>query len=300
LFNFGEGVAKHFMFPYNRKLWKTPLDQMSTNWADRFIPKTGLGQAIKGATSDYRRNFGYNKIFYYPEKGGIQKITEIFLNRLKNKIHFGKEIVSINLKNKRATTEDGKSINFHAVVSTMPLPELIGIVTGLPKEIKEMRKQLKWVSVFNYNLGVTGDVLPNKHWVYFPEKKYVFYRVGIASNFSKHVAPPKHSSLYTEVSYTTTKPLQHSKEKLKERIIEDLHKTKLLTSENNIVTEKSYDLKYAYPLLNKRNPAREIRDFLKKHNIYSIGRYGGWEYMPMEECILQGRATAGIINRNKR
>ena len=300
LSNFGEGVAKHFMFPYNRKLWKTPLNQMSTEWADKLIPKTGLKQAIKGAEADYKRNFGYNKIFYYPEQRGIQAIGEFFTRKLKKQICCNNRVVNINLKNKKATTKDGKSINFDTVVSTMPLPELIEIVTGLPKEIKVMRKQLKWVSVFNYNLGVTGDVLPNKHWVYFPEKKYVFYRVGVASNFSKHAAPPKHSSLYTEVSYTTTRPLQYSRRKLKERIIEDLHKARLLTSGNSIVTEKSYDLKYAYPLPSKRNPARQIRDFLKKHSIYSIGRYGSWEYMAMEECILQGRATADIINRNKR
>ena len=299
LSNFGEGVAKHFMFPYNRKLWKTPLREMSTEWADKLIPKTELKQAIKGARADYRRNFGYNKIFYYPEQGGIQAREELFTKKLKKQIRCNNRVVNINLKNKTATTEDGKSVNFDTIVSTMPLPELIEIVTGLPKEIKEMRKQLKWVSVFNYNLGVTGDVLPNKHWVYFPEKKYVFYRVGVASNFSKHAAPSRHSSLYTEVSYTTTKPLQHSRRKLKEHIIEDLHKTGLLTNENSIVAEKSYDLEYAYPLPTKHNPAKQIKSFLKKHGIHSIGRYGGWEYMPMEECILQGRATAGIINRGK-
>jgi protoporphyrinogen oxidase len=36
LATFGEGVADAFMFPYNEKVWTTPLEQMSKGWiADR-------------------------------------------------------------------------------------------------------------------------------------------------------------------------------------------------------------------------------------------------------------------------
>jgi protoporphyrinogen oxidase len=68
----GSGVAKHFMFPYNRKLWKTPLSGVGIDWVDKFIPKPRLDYAIRGAVSDFKRGFGYNRIFFYPSHGGIQ------------------------------------------------------------------------------------------------------------------------------------------------------------------------------------------------------------------------------------
>ena len=34
--SFGDGIAKYFMFPYNWKVWSTPLEKMSKDWiADR-------------------------------------------------------------------------------------------------------------------------------------------------------------------------------------------------------------------------------------------------------------------------
>ena len=296
LANFGEGIAKHFMFPYNRKLWKTPLNQMSISWANKFIPNTGLKQAIKGAVSDYKRNFGYNKSFYYPERKGIQVITEAFTKKLKKQMRLNSKVVKIDLRHKKIIFSDGKIAEYDILVSTIPLLELVNLSVGLPKEIADMSKQLKWVSVFNLNLGIRGEVVPNKHWVYFPESKYIFYRVGISSNFSKHLAPKCHSSLYTEVSYTRSSPLKYNRNDLKKRIIQDLKKAKLLKQENDIALEHTYDIKYAYPIQYKQSPEKHIKDFLKKHNIYSIGRYGGWEYTSMEENILEGKATAEAID----
>ena len=294
--NFGEGIAKHFMFPYNRKLWQTPLSNIGIDWVDKFIPKAQLGSAIRGAVSDFKKGFGYNKIFYYPDTGGIQAVSDAFFSKVRDKVFFGRKVTSIDLKNKTVTFSDGEKIRFYRIISTMPLVELIRMIRDIPSDIKAKINNLKYVSVFNLNLGIDRDNISDKHWIYFPEKKYIFYRVGFFSNFLKKASPQNKSSLYTEVSYTVEKPLKYGRDELKKRIIRGLNKAGILKISDRIIAEKSYYIKYAYPVCNKNGFVKDIDKFLKSHNVYSIGRYGSWRYMSMEECIIEGKLTAGYIN----
>ena len=40
----------------------------------------------------------------------------------------------------------------------------------------------------------------------------------------------------------------------------------------------------------------EIQKYLQEKQIFSIGRYGNWEYAAMENAIFQGMETADLIN----
>ena len=35
----GEGIAKHFMVPFNEKLWQVPLDELTSDWVSWLVPK---------------------------------------------------------------------------------------------------------------------------------------------------------------------------------------------------------------------------------------------------------------------
>ena len=50
--SFGSGIAKHFMIPYNEKLWTVHPREMTTEWMGRFVPQTSLQQILDGAFSD--------------------------------------------------------------------------------------------------------------------------------------------------------------------------------------------------------------------------------------------------------
>ncbi|NQT89924.1 MAG: FAD-dependent oxidoreductase [Candidatus Omnitrophica bacterium] len=296
--NFGEGVARHFMFPYNRKLWKTPLEDMSTDWVERFIPKASFDSAVKGAITDFSRNYGYNKNFYYPERGGIQVIPELLLARIRPRSYFNRELISVDLRARTATFKDGKSRRFNRMISCLPLPELCARIKSFPAPLKRNLKQLRHVSVVNLNLGIDRDMISDKHWIYFPESRYVFYRAGFSSNFSKELAPQGKSSLYAEVSYTKKRPLPCSRGMLKHRIIEDLRKAGILRRDDKVIAEKLYDVRYGYPVhdANRLEAVDGLKKFLTRQGIHSIGRYGSWRYMTMEDCILQGKETADLIN----
>lgn len=294
--NFGEGIARHFMFPYNRKLWQIPLHNIAIDWVDKFIPKARLESAIRGAVSDFKKGFGYNRIFYYPDRGGIQTVSDALLSQVQDKVLFGKKVIHICLGSKIITLSGNKKIRFNRIISTMPLPELIKIIKNKPGDIKDKVNGLKYVSVFNLNLGIDRNRISDKHWIYFPERKYIFYRVGFFSNFAESVSPDNKSSLYAEVSYTADKPLRYGCDDLTKKIIADLNKAGILKAKDRILAEKRHYIKYAYPVSSKNSPLETIDKFLKSNGVYSVGRYGSWKYMSMEDCIIHGKITAERVN----
>src|SRR5437660_105726 len=45
----GEGFARHFMFPYNEKLFTVACEDLSPEWGGRFIPRPSLEEVVNGA-----------------------------------------------------------------------------------------------------------------------------------------------------------------------------------------------------------------------------------------------------------
>ncbi|MCX5783360.1 MAG: FAD-dependent oxidoreductase, partial [Elusimicrobia bacterium] len=180
---FGRGICRHFMYPYNKKLWQTSLNKLTARWCGAFVPRPKLEEVISGAYGPQKKKFGYNPTFYYPRKGGIGALCNAMADGVKN-IRLSSALKKIDLKNKIAWAENIGPISYKKIINTMPLKEFLGRVSDCPAEIKKSAKLMKFVSVYALNLGVNRAV-SDKHWIYFPEDKFPFYRVGVASNFSR-------------------------------------------------------------------------------------------------------------------
>ncbi len=58
--NLGEGMAKHFMVPFNEKLWQVSLDELTSDWVSWLVPKPELKDVVNGALGIKDKAFGYN------------------------------------------------------------------------------------------------------------------------------------------------------------------------------------------------------------------------------------------------
>jgi len=291
---FGKGIARHFMVPYNKKFWLASLSRMSCPWSDKFIPQPGISDIINAFFTEDRNRFGYSATFWYPVKGGIDQLPRIFEKQIGG-ISKGCYISVIDLKRKEITIKGVGRERFDTLISTIPLPELIKIANPLPGKIISSLKKLRWNSIFNLNLGVEGSCQDNKHWVYFPQKETIFFRVGFFHNFSGNNAPSGKSSLYAEVSYSKNRPI--NRKKIVKQVLKDLHRSGILSEKNRVLVLDANDIKYGYPIYDRHyNRATEaIKEFLSANNIIVCGRYGSWEYMSMEDTILDGKRAASQI-----
>jgi len=292
--NLGRGIARHFMIPYNTKFWTLPSEQLTADWVDGFIPVPSLEDVIKGAVVECNKTLGYNAFFWYPRRGGINELPLALARPLKH-VFTGCAVTEIDIKNRKIKLASGDKENFDILLSTLPLPELPCLVKDLPGEIISSFKKLRWNSILNLNLGVEGKIGSSRHWIYFPEKEFSFFRIGFPHNFSPHLAPRGKSSLYVEVSYSSTNPIE--KKISVPGIVKELIKVGIIPSEKKICVQDINYIKYGYPIydFNYQKARGKVLDYLCQNNIISFGRYGSWRYMSMEDTILDGANTKSIF-----
>lgn len=294
---FGAGISKHFMFPYNAKLWQVPLarlNHLNAEEQSRFTPKPAPDEVLYGALTDQRKGFGYNAHFRYPIRGGMQALPDALAARVGDRVLLGRRVLRVHLRDKVAEIEGLGEIRYERLVNTLPLPAFLDIAEPLPEGVRRARRLLLWNSVYNLNLGVARPNVSDKHWIYFPEPRYPFYRVGFSSNFSMDLAPRGASALYVEVSRRPERRVDL--EGLERRVLGGLRSCGILRSSDRLLTRQWIVIPCAYVLCDFAHAgAKEtIFRFLRRKDIgaYSIGRYGGWKYSFMEETILDGKRCA--------
>lgn len=291
---FGKGIARHFFFPYQKKIFAYDIKKITSSWTGRFVPSTSLTQMIRGALIDpaKQNGVGYNAHFYYPKQGGIFFWVDKIAQTLQNSINMGYEVESIDLSAKLVIFSNGAHERYDSLISTIPLDHLlIRLKERSSSSLKEQSNKLLCNSVVNFNVGVSRPDLSDKHWIYFPESRYPFYRIGFPHNFAQATVPQGCSSLYGEFSYVK-KSQSFKKRMLRESL--QLAKKLLNIKESDIATEKIIEIPHAYVIYDfwREKNLSKLLTHLHREDIHSIGRYGGWKYSSMQEAVLDGKKVA--------
>ncbi len=289
-FYFGEGIARHFMIPYNAKLWGVQADEITSRWCQRFVPRPRLDEIVAGAVGCNEREMGYNAEFLYPRRGGIQTVAEGLADEVgRENIFLERTVQSIDLQSRSVTLSTGESISYDRLVNTMALPDFIDRIDAVPDTVLSARASLRANEVVYLNVGLSCALGQPDHWIYVPEDEWPMYRVGSFSNANPNMAPEGCSSLYIELSDRDT-PL----EELRPRIEEGLCAMNLISSPDQILFMHERRIKNAYVIydFNYHECRQEIHEWMDGQGIWSIGRYGDWNYSSMEDALIDGRRAA--------
>jgi UDP-galactopyranose mutase len=291
LTTFGEGIAKHYMIPYNQKIWKYPLDKINTDWLAGRVPTPSIEEMKKGAYGKQQKEFGPNAFFHYPKYGGIGSIAESLAERLS--ISYDSNVTKIrSVKNGVETTFQKGGIEkknvAEKVLSSLPLPELLKFIDEVPKKVTKAAEELVYNSLICVNLGIDRENIIDKHWIYFPEKDIIFNRVSFPMNFSPYTTPDGKSSILVEITFRDE---FIDIEDTVNRAINDLIKTGIINKDDNVEVCDATIFDYAYVIydLNHNENVGFINKFLFQNNIVPIGRFGEWEYYNMDKAILSGK-----------
>ncbi len=290
--HFGTGLAKHFFFPFQKKIFDFPLSRITPSWTGRFVPQTSLTKMIEGALHTKKQHVGYNATFFYPYTGGIQHLISSLAKKIQKPIHTGFRLTQIDIKNKMLIFSNGHIQKYDYLISTAPLNKFLeGIIDQPTTRLAPAGTKLHCNSVVNFNLGIARPHLSSAHWIYFPEKEFPFYRLGFPYHFSPSNVPNGFSSISGECSYTN-RSKQHIELMTEKAITKACQLFDL--SEKEVITRRILHLPHAYVLY---TPWREknlpkIMQRLHQFDMYSIGRYGGWKYASMQEAVMDGKKIA--------
>jgi protoporphyrinogen oxidase len=299
---FGAGISRHFMIPYNQKLWGVHPREITAEWCSRFVPVPRLEDVVGGAVGAVPPELGYNVGFLYPRQGGIETMTRALAARIgeHGKVALG---VSPDVIDPLAKIVEvgGEKIAYQAMVATIPLPELLKRIRGLPAEVELAATRLRCTTLRYFNLATRGPVRSDWHWIYVPEDKYPFYRVGVYSNALPSMAPAGMGSLYVELSDRGPRPSGVALDELRREVAQGLTAAGALARPEDVAFADLMELEYAYVVFDEHyyQATATIRAWLEAHDILPRGRYGYWYYNSMEDSIMQGRDAVALIESRR-
>jgi protoporphyrinogen oxidase len=299
---FGDGITKHFMGPYNFKVWATEPSAMSATWiAERVsvIDYERVAANVREGRDDVA--WGPNNTFVFPAFGGTGEIYRRVALPLADRIRCNSEVVEILPEQRRLRLAGGGEHEFDALVSTMPLDLLVSILRDPPAPLVDAAGDLRHNSVYMVGVGYEAALADEKSWMYFPQDTTPFYR---ATNFAKY-APAnvpradiaRYCSYMTETSYSDVK--HEPRGGLEERVEAGLRAAGVIEGRPAVASVHVEDIDYAYPVPTVgRDAALDlIQPWLAERGILSRGRFGSWRYEVgnMDHAVKMGIDVASRI-----
>ena len=300
---FGDGIAKHFMIPYNFKVWAHPAEMMNKEWIGERVAVLDIDRALKNVMlggDDF--GWGPNNQFKFPLYGGTGEFYKRFGPALEGHYQVNKVVDFINMTKKEIRFKDGEVVKYDKLITSIPLDVLCNDVLNgeVPRDIKKATQGLKKSGGYMVGIGIKQPCPSTKSWMYFPEDNCPFYRVTYLSNYSPFMTPDKdtHYSLLCETSYSVHKEV--NPDTIVEDTIQGLINAGLLKDEDrkDIVSKWTYHAKYSYPTpsVERDGILAQTIPFLESHDIYSRGRFGMWKYevANTDHTLMQG---VELVNR---
>jgi protoporphyrinogen oxidase len=296
---FGKSMCDAFFFPYNRKMWRTPLAKLGYEWTGWSVPVPRFEDLLAGASGEIRQGMGYNARFYYPSRGGIGALARALARPLGARLRTRVEVARIDLERKMVHTTGGEALPYRAVISTIPLPRLAALSGGLGTAARKAASLLSWVKVLAINMGVRGPGPTPGHWVYVPERDYPFFRVGFLSNVARSSAPAGCASLFVEKSFPAGARVNLGREI--ESAIRGLKRIGVLRRGSRIEELRPVMLDPAYVLFDgsREKAVRHLAQEFRRRRVSLAGRYGAWDYYGMEKSMSDGVRAAREAARHR-
>jgi protoporphyrinogen oxidase len=301
---FGDGIVKHFMKPYNFKVWAHPAELMNKEWIGERVAMIDINRAIKNVvlgSDDF--GWGPNNQFKFPLYGGTGEFYRRFGPAIgMDKFNLNAAIEQIDLAKKEVRFKSGDVVPYDTLISSMPVDILVNkVISGeIPQEIRDAAAGLRHSGGFMVGIGLKQPCPSTKSWMYFPESNCPFYRVTYLSNYSPHMTPDNatHYSLLCETSYSEFKPVNRAT--IVDDTVTGLVNAGLLKNEDrkDIVDTWLYEAAYSYPTpsVERDGILQTVIPWLESHGIYSRGRFGMWKYevSNTDHTLMQG---VELVNR---
>lgn len=286
---FGEGIAKHFMDPYNEKIWKRDLDFVTSDWVSGRVPDAPIEDVLRAAVGIRTEGYTHQSIFYYPLHGGFQGITDGLARAAGPQVVLNHRVKHVR-KGKDGYTVDGQ--HFDLVVSTLPLTYLPDLVEGMPTDVAKAMRTLEYNALVTYLVALDRAEHPELSWIYLPHHDQgPANRVTYMSNYSPNMAPEGRTSLLVEVTTPGRGPRPGAE--LQEEVLAGLAHAGLIRRDEVLFTDRS-EVDHAYVVFDHRYHERRrvVFDWLASAGIVPLGRFGRFEYDNSDQCVIKARAKA--------
>jgi protoporphyrinogen oxidase len=278
---------------YTRKYHTTPAENMSTEWVGPRLYQAQLEEVLLGAVSPAMQRVHYVQDYRYPTRGGFAS----FLTGLTrdHQIELEHRVTAIDPRARTIRFANGAETGYSHLISSMPLPELVPLVAGAPREVLDAVAQLACTSVVLVNIGIARPDVSQASWTYFYDEEFPFSRISFPAVYSPKVVPEGASSIQAEVYFSKKyRPLTQTPESLIDPVIEGLTRAGIMRPDDRILLRQAQLVPYANIIfdLDRAAALQVVQGYLDEIGIAPCGRYGEWGYHWTDEAFLSGEAAA--------
>ncbi|HUP97436.1 MAG TPA: FAD-dependent oxidoreductase [Usitatibacter sp.] len=284
---YGAGITRHFLRPYNEKLWGPDLTRLTTEWtAQRMAASTDAPEAFS-TEGGVRTPLQSDTRVAYPARGGYGEIFRSLAKRVP-RIRFGASVASIDTRLRSLATARGERLHWKRIVSTLPLPVLLDLLPDVPAPLRGAVRRLVALPVTLVLIALESRLETPIQRIYFPGNEFPGHKVVVNHNSSASLrALPNHGVL-VEVSAGGGRA--SNAELLCKEVIAGLRSVRLLRDRDKVAATRVIELSRAYPVPTHERAAivDDARTWLAERGISSVGRFGEWAYINADEALYRG------------
>jgi protoporphyrinogen oxidase len=291
--SYGKTFAETFPMEYGFKYHTTTADNMSTSWLGPRLYRAKLEEVLVGALSPETPDVHYVDYVRYPSYDGF--VSYLSLLPKHTQINLGHQLVRLDPTAKELHFANGVVAGYDAVVSSVPLTELVPMIVGAPTDVVEAARKLAYTSCVMVNLGINRSELSQGQWTYFYDRDICFTRLSFPHMFSPHTVPPGCGSIQAEVYFSQKyKPMEGSPEVYVAPVISDLKRCGVLREDDKILHTNVHVSHYAQIIfdLERAEALATVHGYLDDIGVAYCGRYGDWLYIWTDEAFISGENAA--------
>ena len=293
--SFGSGISRHFLTPYNEKLWAYSLDEISPDWTSERVVTADFDVIVAGALTRVDFKDFPNATVAYPAEGGFWGLYEGFVPLVADRLRRA-TVEAVNLRRRYVITDTGERLPYDYLISTMPLNELVAAAEDAPASCRQAAASLRYTSLYLVNLVIDRPGVTEMQRVYVADPSIPFHKLAVNSNSSASLRSLPRSAIQGEVSWSPHKPVE--REGLEQRVLDSLIRMGIVHRSDHVVATSVVTLEYAYPIYTKQtaDARKHLLKTLERKGVFCAGRFGEWLYINSDDAVMRGKLRAEALN----
>ncbi len=286
-FQYGDFLVENFYRLYTAKYWHVPMAELATDWLGGRLLPSQVENIRAGAQGPVTEKQAVFRMFRYPKRGGFFAMlarladgVDLRVNRRAVRVDAARRIVSF---------ADGAEESYDALVSTIPLPQLVTMIPDAPTDVRAAAAKLRALRQYCVNFIVDRENLSPANWFYVYDPDIAVSRVSFP--FSLSGEQNGRTAIQAEIFVPgDARPDENA---LREKAVVDLGRLLKFSASQVIASEiRAYPMSYVVSDLERAAAVRHIRDWLRGRGIETAGLFGNWEYIWSDRAFAGGRALA--------
>jgi protoporphyrinogen oxidase len=274
--SFGPSLCDAFFFPFH--------DRYTAGLYDAIAPQDSEKSPVVAGGS--RAGAGYNPTFAYPRRG-LDALVHGMADACD--VRYDHRVVTIDPIAREIGFEDGSTMAYTDVVSTLPLVDVVRLadvdVEGDPDP---------YTSVLVLNIGAQrGERCPTEHWVYQPDSVSGHHRIGFYSNVDESFLPNssrtarERVAVYVERAYRgRDRPSADEQAQFARAAVAELQSSAYL-GDVEVIDPTWIDVAYTWSWPGSTWRASAL-DALARRGIHQVGRFARWSFQGIADSVRDG------------